>query len=109
MAKHHKGNKTPAAQHTNTAQSAVASAWQKATTGIGAIASLVQSDVSVVTLPNLDNDQVTALDKAEQNHAKRSAAIQAEVEALEKRLQAEEVRWDKEKERLQAALRRARG
>jgi hypothetical protein len=50
MAKHHKGNKTPAAQHTNTAQSAVASAWQKATTGIGAIASLVQSDASVVTL-----------------------------------------------------------
>ncbi len=50
-----------------------------------------------------------ALDKAEQNRAKRSAAIQAEVEALEKRLQAEEVRWDKEKERLQAALRRARG
>ena len=50
-----------------------------------------------------------ALDKAEQNHAKRSAAIQAEVEALEKRSQTEETRWDKEKERLQAALRRARG
>jgi hypothetical protein len=50
-----------------------------------------------------------ALDKAEQNHAKRSAAIQAEVEALEKRSQTEEARWDKEKERLQAALRRARG
>ena len=65
MAKHHKGNKTPAAQHTNTAQSAVASAWQKATTGIGAIASLVQSDASVVTLPDLDKDQVSALDKAE--------------------------------------------
>lgn len=50
-----------------------------------------------------------ALDKAEQNHAKRSAAIQAEVEALEKRSQTEEARWDKEKERLQAVLRRARG
>lgn len=50
-----------------------------------------------------------ALDKAEQNHANRSAAIQAEVEALEKRSQTEEARWDKEKERLQAALRRARG
>src|SRR5215212_9744422 len=50
-----------------------------------------------------------ALDKAEQNHAKRSAAIQAEVEALEKRSQTEEARWDKEKERLQAALRLARG
>ena len=50
-----------------------------------------------------------ALDKAEQEHAKRAAAIQAEVEALEKRSQTEKARWDKEKERLQAALRRARG
>jgi hypothetical protein len=50
-----------------------------------------------------------ALDKAEQEHAKRAAAIQAEVEALEKRSQAEKARWDKEKERLGAALRRARG
>jgi hypothetical protein len=50
-----------------------------------------------------------ALDKAEQEHAKRAAIIQAEVEALEKRSQTEEARWDKEKERLQAALRRARG
>jgi hypothetical protein len=49
------------------------------------------------------------LDKAEQEHGKRSAAIQAEVEALEKRLKAEKARWDKEKERLEAALRRARG
>jgi hypothetical protein len=51
----------------------------------------------------------TALDKAEQEHAKRAAAIEAEVEALEKRSQTEEARWDKEKERLEAALRRARG
>jgi hypothetical protein len=43
-----------------------------------------------------------ALDKAEREHAER-------VEALEKRSQAEDARWDKEKERLKAALRRARG
>jgi hypothetical protein len=49
-----------------------------------------------------------ALDKAEQEHAKRAAAIQAEVETLEKRLQAEKARWDKEKERLEAVLRCAR-
>jgi hypothetical protein len=49
-----------------------------------------------------------ALDKAEQEHAKRAAAIQAEVEALEKRSQAEKARWDKEKGRLGAALRGAR-
>ena len=50
-----------------------------------------------------------ALDKAEQEHAKRAAAIQAEVEALERRSQTEEAHWDKEKQRLEAALRRARG
>lgn len=50
-----------------------------------------------------------ALDKGEQGHANRAAAIQAEVEALEKKSQTEEARWDKEKEQLQAALRRARG
>ena len=49
-----------------------------------------------------------ALNKAEKEHAKRAAAIQAEVEALEKRSQAEEARWGKEKGRLEAALRRAR-
>jgi hypothetical protein len=50
-----------------------------------------------------------ALNKAEKDHAKRVAAIQAEVEALEKRSQTEEARWNKEKKRLEAALRRARG
>jgi hypothetical protein len=50
-----------------------------------------------------------ALNKAEQEHAKRAATIQAEVEVLEKRSQAEQARWDKEKGRLEAALRRARG
>lgn len=48
-----------------------------------------------------------ALDKAEQEHAKRAAAIQAEVEALAKRSQAEDARWDKERDALKAALRRA--
>jgi colicin import membrane protein len=49
-----------------------------------------------------------ALDKAEREHAKRAADIQAELEAIEKRARAEEDRWEKERERLQAALRRAR-
>src|SRR3569832_1463795 len=48
-----------------------------------------------------------ALDKAERVHAKRAAEIQAEVEALENRSRAEDDRWEKERERLQAALRRA--
>jgi hypothetical protein len=49
-----------------------------------------------------------ALNKAEQEHAKRAATIQAKVEALEKRSQADQARWEKEKGRLEAALRRAR-
>ncbi|MBR0752125.1 cell envelope biogenesis protein TolA [Bradyrhizobium jicamae] len=50
----------------------------------------------------------SALDKAEQEHTKRAAAIQAEVDALANRSQTEDDRWNKEKERLEAALRRAR-
>jgi hypothetical protein len=50
-----------------------------------------------------------AFDRAEGEHAKTAAAIQAEVEALEERLRAEDARWDKEKDRLVAALQRARG
>ncbi|MGY3362095.1 hypothetical protein ACVWZK_008758 [Bradyrhizobium sp. GM0.4] len=50
-----------------------------------------------------------ALDRAKQEHARRAASIQAEVEALEKRSQAEQARWDKEKARLEATLRRAPG
>jgi hypothetical protein len=49
-----------------------------------------------------------ALDGAEREHAKTAAAVQDEMEALEKRSQAENARWDKEKGRLEAALRRAR-
>jgi hypothetical protein len=49
-----------------------------------------------------------ALETAEREHAKKAAAIQVEVEALEKRSQAEDARWDKEKDRLEAALRNAR-
>ena len=55
----------------------------------------------------VDKAQV-ALDEGEQEHAKRAAAIQAEVEALEKKSPAEKARWDKEKGRLEASLRRAR-
>ena len=50
-----------------------------------------------------------ALDRAEAEHSDRAAAIRAEAEALEKRSQAEEARWGKEKERLTAALKNARG
>lgn len=48
------------------------------------------------------------LDEAERKHAKKASEIQAEVEALDKRARAEDDRWEKERERLQAALRRAR-
>lgn len=48
------------------------------------------------------------LDKAEREHAKRAAAIQDEADALEKRSRAEDDLSDKVRERLHAALRRAR-
>ena len=48
-----------------------------------------------------------ALAKAERNHAEKAAAIQSELEALQKRSRTEDARWHKEKERLETALRRA--
>lgn len=50
-----------------------------------------------------------ALDEAGRKHAKKAGAIQAEVQALEKKLHAEDARWDEERRRLEAALRRLRG
>lgn len=49
-----------------------------------------------------------ALDKAEREHAMTAAAIQAEAGAVEKRSKARDNRWEKERTRLQAALRHAR-
>jgi membrane protein involved in colicin uptake len=50
-----------------------------------------------------------ALETSKREHAKRAAAIQVEVDALEKKSQAEDARWDKEKARLEATLRSTRG
>ena len=49
-----------------------------------------------------------ALDEAERDHDARAAAIDVERAAVEKRAQDEEARWEKQKEKLAAALRRAR-
>jgi len=50
-----------------------------------------------------------ALDAARRKHEKIASDIQAQLEALEETSQAEGARWEKEKARLEAALRRARG
>ncbi|HJU03848.1 MAG TPA: hypothetical protein VJ692_01760 [Nitrospiraceae bacterium] len=42
-------------------------------------------------------------------YEKNASEMQAQLEAIEDRSRAEEVRWEKEKARLEAALRRARG
>ena len=54
------------------------------------------------------NKAQAILDRAQQEHAKRADAIQAELEALEIKSRAEETRWEQEKKRLEAALRHAR-
>ncbi len=51
----------------------------------------------------------SALDAARRKHEKNAADIQAQIEALEERSRAEIAHWEKEKARLEAALRRARG
>jgi len=48
-----------------------------------------------------------APDKAEREHEKRVGAIEAERDALQKKLQAENVLWTTVKEKLDRALRRA--
>jgi hypothetical protein len=50
-----------------------------------------------------------SLDTARRKHEKNATDIQAQIELLEKRAQAEEARWEKERSRLDVALRRARG
>jgi colicin import membrane protein len=50
----------------------------------------------------------TALDKAKREHDAKAGAIEAERAALENRSHAEEARWEKRREKLDAALRRAR-
>jgi hypothetical protein len=50
----------------------------------------------------------TALDKAKREHDAKAGAIETERAALENRSQAEDARWEKQKEKLDTALRRAR-
>jgi hypothetical protein len=50
-----------------------------------------------------------ALDKAERQHAAAISSIEDERTALKKRADAEDDRWQKQKAKLDAALRRARG
>jgi hypothetical protein len=49
-----------------------------------------------------------ALDNAEEKHTQRVVALRAQIEAIEKKVQAEDTNWDEEAKRLKAALRRAR-
>jgi hypothetical protein len=50
----------------------------------------------------------SALDAARQEHEEKAARIQAELEAVEEKSRAEQARWEKQRERLVTALRRAR-
>ena len=50
----------------------------------------------------------SALEKARQQHDSKAGELEAERTAIEKRLQAEDLRWEKHKEKLETAVRRAR-
>jgi hypothetical protein len=50
-----------------------------------------------------------AFDAAESEHADRAAAIEAKREAIKGKSEGEDARWDKERAKLQSALKRARG
>ena len=50
-----------------------------------------------------------AIEEAKREHNKRARTIETDRAAIEKRSQAEDARWEKQKEKLETALRRARG
>jgi hypothetical protein len=50
-----------------------------------------------------------ALDTAEEKHTQRVAVLRAQIEAIEKKVQAEVANWNEEAKRLKAAVQRARG
>ncbi len=50
----------------------------------------------------------TALDTAEEKHMQRVVGLRAQIEAIEKKLQAEDANWDEDVKRLKAALRGGR-
>ncbi|UPK35176.1 cell envelope biogenesis protein TolA [Bradyrhizobium sp. 186] len=49
-----------------------------------------------------------ALDKAQRQHEERAETLDVERAAIEKRIEVEDNRWEKDREKLMAALRRAR-
>lgn len=51
----------------------------------------------------------SALDAARHKHEEKAAAFQAQIETLEGKSQVEDARWDDEKSKLEAVLRRAHG
>lgn len=86
MAKQNKGNKAPVVQSGNAPQNAVASAWQKATAGIGAIAALATNEAPIKTLPTLDKDLVIGLDKAEPEKTAEIEKLLVEITDVAKKL-----------------------
>jgi hypothetical protein len=49
-----------------------------------------------------------AIEEAKREHDKRASTIEVERAALDRRSEAEDARWEKQKEKLEIALRRAR-
>ena len=49
-----------------------------------------------------------ALDEAEREHTSRVAALQEQIDTLEKRLRSETLRWQDESQKLKATLREAK-
>ena len=86
MAKQNKGNKAPVVQSGNAPQNAVASAWQQATAGIGAIAALATNEAPIKTLPTLDKDLVIGLDKAEPEKTAEIEKLLVEIIDVAKKL-----------------------
>ena len=88
MAKHNKGNKPPVAQNSNAVQGGLAAALQKATAAISSIVPIVPSDAPIGRIPDLDKDQLSALDKSDPEKKIEIETLLAEIADVARRLRA---------------------
>ncbi len=65
MAKRKKGGRVPEVRNANNGTDKITMAWQNASTGLASMTSSVSGDIRTVTLPDLDNYQVSELDESE--------------------------------------------
>ena len=79
MAKRKKGGRVPGVQNANDGTGKITTAWQNASTGLASVTSALPCDIRTVTLPDLDNYQVSELDKSESGRIVELESLLTEI------------------------------